>query len=288
MTQRRNDARAGKRDMEPLEALQDAFRASYRQRKEETVASLRRGDPPVVIRASDEELLLVSARGTDRFDLETDTYDTLKKVSHVAPLATLLLDPVCEQPVEPGVIEDALEHLESRDHGSEMAVIVAETRKLLLDPGPATATRDATIARYGEAVAPVLQEAARQAARADLDALARAMRQVEASIGRQGIARAFLVVCGGHQSRRHELTRQFFRRWLDETLDKDHADPHHIIYAENREPIDEVLELVATRIVDERIGALLFKDPTRLDEDILGEVTESLLNSVASVRDFGK
>lgn len=51
--------------------------------------------------------------------------------------------------------------------------------------------------------------------------------------------------------------------------------------------VEEVLALVARRIVDETIGGRLFANPVRLDEDILGRVTARLLDSVSSVRDFG-
>ena len=271
-----------------LAELQHAFRAIYDRRKQECIEALRRGDPPIVMRLSDEELLLVGPDGTERFDLDTNAYDTLKQLSHIAPLAALLLDGPDNCSAGREEIDRALLGLHEERLDGEAAVIVASTRQLLGDFELGTAEFETLVARYRQTVRPALEQAARKAAQADLDALAQAMRKVEARIGKPGLGRVFLVICGGHQSRRHELTGQFYRRWLAASLDENRADGHRILYAEHRDSVDEVLDLVATRIVDEHIAARLFDDPTRLDEDILGDAARHLLESTASVRDFGR
>lgn len=272
----------------PLTALQNAFGQVYRDRKEKTLAAIRNGVPPVVVRLSDDELLLIAAQQRQSFDLETAQYDVSKQVSHIAPLAILMLDYPGELPVARQSVDAALKQLERDNLADAVANFIRHTRKLIgaLDTG--TESHQVLLHRYRVAVRNTLDGLAHEAARADLDTLARAMREIESGIGREALREAFLVVCGGHQSRRNELTHQFFRRWLTETFDDEHCSLHHVVYAEHRSTVDEVLELVSTRIVDEEIAKRLFGDPTRLDQDILGQATKEVLEAVPSVRSVGE
>ncbi|MEJ2256667.1 MAG: hypothetical protein P8X98_06610 [Woeseiaceae bacterium] len=271
-----------------LAELQDAFSTAYRRRKEGTIQELRRGDPPVIVRLSEEAMLLIGPAGPERFDLDTADYNILKQLSHIAPLVAMLATDESETCADRALIDEALESLHDSGVDGVAAVIVDGTRELLRKIDTEKQKRAEHVARYRECVRPALEQIARNAATAELDVLARAMRQVEARIGKDGLERAFLVICGGHQARRGEMTKQFFRHWLAARLEDSRPDPHRILYAEHRGSIDEVLDLVATRIVDEVIADFLFDDPTQLDEDIMGEAARELLESASSVLEFGR
>lgn len=263
-----------------LASVQAAFRDNYARVRTATIERLKSGQPPVVIRI-EEELILRDPGGEHRFSFDTRTYESMKQLSHLAPLLALAGDEACDlQSVAEAV--DAAAALEVDDDPDARAIVNAA--RALANPGVGAAINPERLRTFGKAVRPALEHAARRAAEADITALAGAMRKIEKQLGLEGMRNAFFVICGGHQPRRRELTRQFFERWRRDAFGARDSECHQLLYAEDKASVDEALELVATRIVDARIAEHIFGDPTRLDEDVLGHAGTSVLGEIRSLR----
>jgi hypothetical protein len=262
-----------------LGRVQAAFRENYARVRTATIARLKAGRPPVVIRI-EEELILLDANGEHRFSFDTRTYEDMKQLSHLAPLLALAGDEACDLRAVAEAV-DAAAAL-SVDDDADAYAIVSAARALSM--GADGAIDPGRLAKFGKTVRPALEHAARRAAEADIAALAGAMRKVEKKLGLDVLRDAYFVICGAHQARRRELTRQFFERWLREAFGASDYVCHQLLYAEDRESVDGALELVATRLVDARIAERIFGDRTRLDEDVLGQAGAAVLAGMTSLR----
>ena len=264
-----------------LARVHEAFRENYALVRAATIERLKNGRPPVVIRI-EEELILPEPGGMRRFSFDTRTYEDLKQLSHLAPLLALVDDAACDR----RAIAEALEAAAALPVGddADARTIVDAARALADESSSGGAVDSGRLEAFGRQVRPALERAARRAAEADITALAGAMRQVEDRLGLDALREAFFVICGAHQARRRELTRQFFERWLKEALGDSDYVCHQLLYAEDRDSVDDALELVATRLVDARIAERIFGDPTRLDEDVLGQAGTEVLAAMRSLR----
>jgi hypothetical protein len=262
-----------------LARVQAAFRENYARVRSATIERLKNGRPPVVIRI-EEELIVLDASGEHHFAFDTRTYEEMKQLSHLAPLLALAGDEACDLKAIAEAVNAAAAL--SVDDDADARAIVRAARAL--STGADRAVDPERLETFGRTVRPALEHAAHRAAEADIAALAGAMRKVEEKLGLDVLREAYFVICGAHQARRRELTRQFFERWLREASGDSDYVCHQLLYAEDRESVDEALELVATRLVDARIAERIFGDPTRLDEDVLGQAGLSILATIKSLR----
>jgi hypothetical protein len=262
-----------------LAKVQAAFRENYARVRSATIERLKSGRPPVVIRI-EEELIVLDASGEHRFSFDTRTYEDMKQLSHLAPLLALAGDEACDLEAIADAVKAAAAL--SVDGDADARTIIGAARAL--STGTGSAIDPERLETFGRTVRPALEHAAHRAAEADIAALAGGMRKVEEQLGLDVLRAAWFVICGAHQARRRELTRQFFERWLREAFGDSDYVCHRLLYAEDRESVDEALELVATRLVDARIAERIFGDATRLDEDVLGQAGMSVMATIRSLR----
>ncbi len=268
-----------------LQLLQERFRSVYAESTGRALARLRKGSPALLVRIEDT-MTLIGPEGSDCVSLGVLKYNVLKQVSHIAPMAVLLATAHADNRDELATVSALLDDLGVPAEAKSAGAVIDASRALL-SAARTNGAREQDFATYREATVAAIESAARQAAKADLAALAGAMRTIEARVGLPLLRDAFFVVCGSHQSRRHELTRQFYRRWMSESFGERHPVGHRVVYAEDGHSVEDALKVVAARIVDAEIADALFADPTRLNEDILGKAAGHALAAIDSLRDYG-
>jgi hypothetical protein len=219
----------------------------------------------------DDRLVLRANGDAVKYEITGERYHELKAASHIPPAVYLALTDPDSSADRSASLAAGLDDLRDLHQGAD--AIVRMTRQLLEQagcPGRAPDLRQA-LAGYRSAVRSALQTMARTAAEMEIEALDRAMRDIEARLGRKRLQQAYFVICAGHQPRYKQLSKMYFRHWLADAGWPESQISHHLVYAEGKESLNEALGLVSTRIIDGQLGAALFDDHTSLDEDVLGD-----------------
>ena len=268
------DARSGDTRERPahpvLQALNRLFHDLYSARGEDAWQRLQSGATPVVVRTGDYLVLHADGEAT-QYEITGERYHELKAASHVPAIVHLVLARAGSPADQAAGLAAALDRL--RDLGTGVDAIVSATEALLermLAPDCEPDFQEA-LADYRSGTRRALETLAREAVTIEIEALDRAMRDVQARLAGERLQAAYFVVCGGHQPRYKELSKMYLRRWLDAAGWPAARIEHHVLYAEGKESLEEALQLVRTRIVDGRLAAALFGDLTSLDEDVLGD-----------------
>ncbi len=128
---------------------------------------------------------------------------------------------------------------------------------------------------FADAAGPSLLSATDDATRLQLAAL---HTHVTEQVAQMTAAerRAFqVVVTGDHQARARSLAMQYFEKLLREPPGAE----HRVTYAEAITDANLARALVGTRRLDRAIAAAFFKDPRRLQRDVLGDAVTQRLRS---------
>jgi hypothetical protein len=92
-----------------------------------------------------------------------------------------------------------------------------------------------------------------------------------------------VVVAGDHQARARSLAMQYFQRRFGEERRRE----TRIAYGERVATVAEALELVGTRRIDRAVAAAFYGDPTRLQQDVLGDAAARILDEMSSGKPSG-
>lgn len=264
-----------------LKAVNTAARDAYAHGREAMAA---RVSPAMVVHFDD--LVLERGGKTMRESFTPPLYHRLKSVSHV-PLGTVALL-AAETPGErTGPWRQRLEAL--RDQARAIAPALAgagfsDAQKLRLDRilADSLAFIDTALSQgvpsadaldaYARALGPLLLANATDAARAQLDGLHALEQRWRAQMSDAERRRLFVLVMGGRQPREGNLAYSYFV----EAMGRE-AVGRRLIYAENLRKPEDALALLATIVVDRRIGAAFFDDDTRMERDLLADAAQEHL-----------
>jgi hypothetical protein len=122
---------------------------------------------------------------------------------------------------------------------------------------------------------PLLEANAAAAARAQLDALHRQMKAWKGRLTDAEWGQLRVIVMGSQLPRKDNLAVQYFARLLGEA-----GEGGRVIYAEAIFEEPRALGLLATRIVDTRIGAAVFGDAARMHRDLLGDAAKEYVDKL--------
>ena len=267
---------------DPLVALNDASRAAYRRAKEAALA----GTGPVILVEGDNLVLRHGDRRTEaRFTPEV--YHALKAVSHIPLALDVMLasvpdgDPLGDDFLDDlrryrERIVDAREHIPALGLGREQAgrqteIVLASLSFIdslitsrTCERGPRTA--------YTRRMAPLVMANADDAAHAELDSLHRLVCRWRDEMAAGDWSRLTVIVMGPSLPRKDNLAVQYFARLLGES-----GEGQRVVYAESLFDEPKALDLLATRLVDTRIGLDFFDDPTRMHRDLLSDAAREYL-----------
>ena len=269
---------------DPLRALNDASRSAYRRGREETLA---RCGPVVLVEGDD----LVLAYGLYRSvaHLTPDAYSALKSISHIPLAIHALLDGRVGEALDDKRLYDLKQYREFvaaaapgvGDRGLDAEqlkrakAIADESLAFLAGVIEARRVEGKQLDEYLSRMRPLLEANAAAAARAQIDALHRQMKVWKGRLTDAEWGRLRVVVMGSQLPRKNNLAVQYFARLLGEA-----GEGGRIVYAEAVFEESRALDLLATRIVDTRIGAAFFGDAGRMHRDLLGDAAKEYLDKL--------
>ncbi len=245
------------------------FHDLYTARADDRLRELESGDTPVVVRMDDRLILQWQGRDLE-YEITGEPYHELKAASHIPAVVFLALTDTERSTDRLAALEAGLDGLPAFDQGADA---IAGITRALLEQVRSSRPSDVheALSGYRSAVRSALQTMAREAAGMEIEALDRAMRDIEARLECNRLQQTYFVVCAGHQPRYKQLSKMYFRHWLVDAGWPESRVAHHIVYAEGKASLKEALELVRTRIIDGQLAAALFGDLASLDEDVLGD-----------------
>lgn len=257
----------------PLGQLNQLFHQEYQHWQNLAQQKITNGEIPVVLRL-DDRLILAVGNQHYVYPINTDRYHELKALSHI-PLAIYLIVARCSSDSynlsaikeQLAVLPDILEALNVYTAPIRCALDELTTS---LSVNRGVLAYDA-VKHFSSHLKPTFQNLLAEAADDEITQLMAAMSAIKLIVGdTEQCAEMFLVICGGHQPRYKQISKQFFERWLRQETNSDTETTHRVIYAESCKTLAEAIKLVSTRIVSANLGEVFLHSPLSLDEDVLG------------------
>ena len=130
------------------------------------------------------------------------------------------------------------------------------------------------LAQYRQAILPAVVAGANLAAAAQLTALNTQLSSIWEEVQGQEV---YVAIAGAHQPRAGEVSMQYFSRVLGELPEIGALGERHLVYAEGQFAEADLLGTLARHILDREIGTNFFRDPTRMQRDLLGDAATQWL-----------
>jgi hypothetical protein len=275
---------------DPLSVLNGAFRDAYAARRDE----IREGLGPVIAQIDD---VLVLRKGGQRFEgpARTRRYHEFKSITHV-PLALHML--LSERRGAPGealrerlqgierLITAAVDSLGQRRFTPEEAArqrrILEATRELALQAQAPGGVPPERLTAYARAQAPDLLRNAEDAARDQLETMHATVEGWKRQMTPEEQERLRVVVATSHMARPGNVAMQYFSVTLGETWEGrfEQEDLHpgrRVLSSETSFDEAAAFSLLATHVLDARVGRRFFGEEDRLARDVLADAAERLL-----------
>ena len=219
-------------------------------------------------------------------DVLPPEYHPIKDVSHAVILAALLFEHesgIVSQRAAATVkgLDAALAQLDDSTSATTRSI---PTEHLTRQKRLLSSTRDALLAfsqgrldaagqrRFFARVRPDLDANIRAVSGAFLRQLHRRVEDIRRKVGDPGAWGSVLVIVGtSHQARAREIGVQYFERLLAEPVGEGARTERRMVISESVGKPSDQYGLLATHLVDQRSGALVFEDPLRLQWDVLAE-----------------
>jgi hypothetical protein len=277
-----------------VKELNQSFHYSYNRLIHKTHELLGKETTPVII-MSHEEVMLFYEGEKETINVIPELYHQLKSIGHVSfgvyvSLANNGIGPVNgdirEELVSTGyLISQALNYLSANplpeQYMDTQMKILRSAQSIINDVISAGELTEARLIEFCDESAPWYLEGAVAGARLEIDSLHETVMGWKERMGEENWERIHVVVCAAHQGRYREATLQYFQRLLGEQEGLAAEMEDRVIYAEHIDEPGAALDLLARHIVDQKASNDLFKDPLRLQRDLMadgaGEYLEVLL-----------
>jgi hypothetical protein len=269
---------------DPLAALNDASRTAYRRAREEALA---RSGPIVLVEGDD--LVLVYGLYRSTAHVTPAVYHTLKSISHIPLAVHVLLDSRVGEALSDKQLYD-LKHyrdlvavaasklgdrgLDDRQQ-TQAKTITDESLAFLATVVEGRRVEGKQLDAYRHRMRPMLDACSADAARAQIDALHKQMKVWKSRLTDAEWGQLQVIVMGTQLPRQGNLAVRYFARLLGES-----GEGKRIVYAEAIFDEGRALDLLATRLIDTRIGNAFFEDPARMHRDLLSDVAKQYLDEL--------
>ncbi|MBI3458337.1 MAG: hypothetical protein HY002_21410 [Candidatus Rokubacteria bacterium] len=268
---------------EPSDALAElnrAFRGAYSDAKARMLATAR----PLIIVKGDTAVLLHDGQREER-PVNSPRYHALKAVAHI-PLAIYVALTPGEGPLDETrvatlarlreLVPPARAGLPALGYPAPLLArqerIVAESLAFLDDVLARRVYGRDQLQGFTRRMAPLVLANARDAVRAQLDALHAQVTAWRRELGSTEWARLHVLIIAPHMPREGEVTTQYFGRLLHEPFEG-----RRIVYAESLWEEPRALDLLATHLLDGRVGEAFFDDFMRMHRDFLSDAAREYL-----------
>jgi hypothetical protein len=257
---------------DPLEDLNQSFRAAYKTLRLETIA---KSSPVVVV--DGDNLVLYRDRQRQVSGAVPKSYHELKAIAHV-PLALFLMTRSTDRQLDQARLDELDAYLAklnalSQERGQEP--IIAESlhfARLTLEAKSVTLAARQTFARK---MAPLVLAIAAQAANVQIDGYQRTMQDWKKTMSADEWNRLKVVVMGSQMPRQGHIAVQYFAWLLNEP-----GEGKRIIYSEGIFDEQKALGLMATREIDTDIGVAFFNEERRMHRDLLADAATEILKKM--------
>ncbi len=276
----------GQTPSDALDQLNVAARAAYSDGR---AAQLARTGPVIVV--AFDRLVLLRNGGETKETFTPPVYHQLKSIAHLPlGLVTLLL------PETPGARDGAwrkrLEELRAKGEAAAASIdglgltaaqaqrqrhIFQDSLRFIDGVLASGAPSAAALTGFARAVGPALLANATDAARAQIDGLHAAVQRMKRAMGPEEWNRLFVVVMGAKLPRVGNLQYEYFANALGRGADR------RLIYAESVFDQTRAMSLLATIVIDRKVGEAFFDDETRMERDLLADGAQEHL-----MRIFGR
>lgn len=269
---------------EALQAINQAFHGEYDAARKAALASI----DPLVIEDGDHLILVHAGRRTPEL-IRPARYHELKAVDHIPLALYVILARRSGTRLDAAALKD-LSHYRELLRAAEDALAdcdftpVERTRQAQL-LGASKAILDQTIAgraiskpaldAFARGTRVALDENADDAAHLELDLIDRAMNGFRKKLDDAAWRRLHVVVMGAHMARSGEISMQYFEKRLGEP-----DEGGRIVYAESLFTEGPALDLLATHVLDESVGAAFFGSPMRMHDDLLAGAGRAYLKTL--------
>jgi hypothetical protein len=265
-----------------LAALNKASREAYAAGREALIARTS----PVIVVEFDDLLLLRDGQET-RAPFTPPIYHALKSVAHLPLGIYAVLAPEASG-VAPGrdwrgplqaMREKAVAVAARADGMGFDGTQLKRTRKILDESVgfidrtiAAGAISEDALRGYAQRVAPLTLANANDAARAQVDGLHAAFQRLRGGLGARELAQLYVLVLGSKTPRAGNLQYEYFVNALGrEAADK------RVIYVEGVFDRERALGVLATLVIDRRVGRDFYGEEGRMERDLLADGAEARL-----------
>jgi len=267
---------------EPLVALNDTFRATYRDLRKWRIDTL---DPVIVVQFDDLHLIRKGQTRTERFT--PPIYHEYKAIAHIPLALYAKLARIPEQPFDKAMLEwltaymkqvqAAAASLDGRPGWTpaQLALhkkIAAESLAFMEKIGAQEQYHEEQLTAYTRAMRPLVLASADAAAKAQLDGLHALVNKWRAELGPHW-SHVDVVVLGPKQPRPGNVQYEYFRRAMGPG-----AEGRRLWYAEGIFDKDGGMTLLGTILVDRGASITFFNDPKRLERDLLADAARRHLD----------
>jgi hypothetical protein len=269
---------------DPLETLNQSFRAAYQRGRAETLAHAG----PVILVEGDDLVLLYDGK-REAVAYMPAAYHQLKAVAHVPLALYVLLAPFGDGPLTAERLDElrryraqvaaARDSLAGRGLG---ATVLERQQKVLAESltflDGVVERRQASVDEvkaFARRLGPLLLANAEDSARLQLDALHARTTAWRRQLGPDAWARLHVVVVGSAMPRQGNLPVQYYARLLGEP-----GEGRRLIYAEALWDEGKARDLLGTHLVDTAVGDAFFGDDRRMHRDLLADAATEYLKQL--------
>ena len=261
--------------------LNENFRTNYRAAGEYALANVT-----YLLVVERDEIVLFHKGQRVSENYTPVIYHLLKSVAHL-PISILiklsehagqqLTEPVVEQlAIIRKLIQSAREHCKNAQFDKSQL----ERQLKLLDETDQFISRAIDVKKgerghldsFVSSMRPLVMENVREAAERQLDGLHAVVQKWKKQYGDEFLKTANVVVMGSKSARRQNLAMQYFARVLHVEIED-----ARLIFAESVVDEQKAVELVGTRLLDEKLSKLFFGDKERLQRDLLADAAKEYI-----------
>jgi len=267
-----------------LVAMNDTFRATYREMRAWTIAKT---DPVIVVQFDDLHLIRGGTTRTERFT--PAIYHEYKAFAHIPLTLYLKLARTTGRPFDKAMldwltaylkqIQAASASLEGRPGWTPDQIrlhrkIAADSEKFIEKVGGAEQANEDDITNYTRAMRPLVLASADAAAKAQLDGLHALVTKWRQELGPHW-SHTDVVVLGPKQPRPGNVQYEYFKRAMGPG-----AEGRRLWYAEGVFDKDGGVTLLGTILLDRGASLAFFGNTTRLERDLLADGAQKHLNVI--------
>ncbi|HEX8792891.1 MAG TPA: hypothetical protein VF765_18225 [Polyangiaceae bacterium] len=261
---------------DPLSRANEDFHTEYAAARARELAALGTSRPYLAL--GDGKLVLRYGGKTEERTVSSPRFDAVKDASHlpIAAVSAILAKDDAKalrdleeriREVEPAITADRLGDAEQAAH----AIVRASAE--LLEAALAKTPSEDDLKAFGVRTRGDQTTLLQAGCDESLVRIDSALRQLRPRVG-DAWSQAVVTIATDHQSRAEEVGVQYFEHLFHERASEGALGESRIVVIESIGHNDGPMQAMASHLVDQRLSALLFDDPTFLQGDVLGKHAE--------------